>query len=736
MRAAGLSPSEIARGRKFFSWFNLLNTVSFQLLSGNIITLYVLRLQGGSFLVGALAAFTSLSPVMVLAGRPLVPRMKATTLMGVFWVLRYILMLPLLFSPAFSLTGFRELAISLVTLGVLGFNVARGIAITTFNPILAELAGSKDRGEYIAFIQLLINIAAPLVGIAMAVLLGAAAPLGMYAAFFAVGILSGLGASGLVFKLPEPVGFSAQVSDSLFTTLKKAFASRSFTRYIASLFAVFFVMSMAGPFLIVYLKEVYAAGDSYVVIITVIGGLGAIAMALASGLAIDRLGAKPLFFFFTAATTISLFPLTASPPLPSPVLLWIFSSGIFFLFSMGSSGSANAAQTYFFSITSSRENLNLGILYQLVTGVAGAAGSLAGGTFLSWLERITGWGATDVFRLFFGFIAVLSVVTLLLVSGLENIGAYSIRDSFGIIFSPRDMRALSLLRRLGRTRSQDEEESVIGELAQSQSEVSTEELLAKLKSPRFFIRSAALSALRALPTDERVNKALISEVREHPFTTAYMAAEMLGEKGVRDGIKALRQGLASQDFFLVGKCLVSLARLGDRESLPMIRSLVERTENPRLIIHGATALEIFRDAQSVGLLINKMRKRTSPYIREELILSLSGILGMQEWFYPLFSGYLEESAAGITRLLDFIETRKQEMSRDYSPLEELARNVPHKRKDFVNHAADVLERLEIKRDGADLSGMFVRSLDDTRLAGLPRYRFLLACAIVWFFFNP
>lgn len=723
-------------GRRAFSWFNALNAASFQLLSGNIITLYVLRLGGGSLLIGALSALTSLSPVLVLAGRPLASRMKATVLMGSFWIVRYLFMLPLVFSPPLALTGFKELAVAFVVVGVSGFNIARGIAVTTFNPILGELAGKKDRGEFLSSIQLVINIVTPLVGIAMALMLGSEAPLGMYAVLFSVGILSGFGASYYVFKLPEPKEYRSQTVENLPTTVKKAFRSRSFVKFSASFFAVTFVTSMVGPFLIVSLKSVYGAGESVLVLFTVIGGLGAITMALASGLAIDRIGSKPLFFFFTAAALISLMPLIASPHLPSPVLLWVFAGGLFFLFSMGSSGAANAAQTYFFSIASSKDNLNLGILYQLVAGVSGAAGAVSGGAVLEVLQRTAGQNDAAPFRLFFGIAAALFVVTLLLVSSLENIGAFSLRDSLGIILSPRDIRAMSLLRRLGRSRSVGEEQLVIDALAESQSEISIEELLAKLRSPRFIIRSAALSALRAHPVDQRVNAALISEVKNHPFTTAYIAADILGEKGARDAIPALRQGLDSRDYFLAGKCMVSLARLGDKASFPEIRRIVERTDNPRLIIHGATAMEMARDTVSVGLLLEKMWVRTSPYMREELILSIAGIVGMQDWFYPLFTEFMEDPAGGTARLLDFIESRERDMNRDYSPLKELAANAPAKSVEFADHAADILERMTVRPGGADITADLVGSAKDPRLSGLPRYRFFLACLIVWFYFKP
>ncbi len=735
MNPAVHSPADIARGRRLFSWFNALNTVSFQLLSGNIITLYALRLDSGSFLIGVLAAFTSLSPVMVLAGRPLVSRMRATTLMGVFWVLRYLLMMPLIVSPALALTGFPRLAVFFLTVGVFGFNIARGIGVTTFNPILAELAGRKDRGEYIAFIQLIVNVVSPIVGIAMALLLGEKAPLGIYAFFFSTGILTGFAASYIVFRLPEPTGFASQASEGLLVTARKALTSRSFTKFIASLFAVVFVTSMASPFLIVSMKQAYGASDSAAIVSTVIGGLGAITMALASGLTIDRLGSKPLYFFFFAAAIVSLVPLIASPSIPSPALILLFAGGVFFLFSMGYSGANNAAQTYFFSIISSREQLNLGILYQLVAGISGAVGSLTGGALLEKLQRIPGLDQTEVFRVFFGLIAALSVMALLLVSSLENIGAYSIRDFIGIIFSPRDLRALSLLRRLGRSRSIIEERNVIGALAQSQSEISIEQLLGKLRSPRFIIRSAALNALRDLPVDERVNRALIAQVRDHAFTTAYIAADILGEKGVKEAVSTLRQGLSSRDYFLAGKCMVSLARLEDRGSLPVIRSILTRTNNPRLVIHGATAMEIFHDARSVKILLDKVQGRGLPHLREELILSIGSILGMEEWFYPLFSEFLAEPGSGVLHLLDYIDSREQETKMDCSPLKKLARNAERGGNEFTEHAADILARLAIRLEHTDVSAVFVESVRDNKLMGLPRYRFFLACLVVWFYFN-
>jgi hypothetical protein len=187
--------------------------------------------------------------------------------------------------------------------------------------------------------------------------------------------------------------------------------------------------------------------------------------------------------------------------------------------------------------------------------------------------------------------------------------------------------------------------------------------------------------------------------------------------------------------------------LGDRESIAAIRAIVEKTDNPRLIIHGASALEAFRDAASVEVLVLKLRGRAAHYLKEDLILAIAGILGMQEWFYPIFSEYMEDPETGAARLLDEVDTREKESRRDLGPLKELVGNAAGGSgeqggrgdagfKVFTAQVTDLLDRLSVKRGGVNVTRILARSARDERLIALPRYRFLLAAAAVWFYFNP
>ena len=149
-----LSPGELGRVRARFSLFAVLNVISFTLLSGNIVTLYVLKLGGGNFLIGLLSSFMYTAYLAMLLGRLLAPGWGMVRLMGWFWVIRYLCMAPMLFAPLAASLGLRGVAYGLVLASVLGFNAARGVAMTGYNPILAEVAAERDRGAFLAQNQL------------------------------------------------------------------------------------------------------------------------------------------------------------------------------------------------------------------------------------------------------------------------------------------------------------------------------------------------------------------------------------------------------------------------------------------------------------------------------------------------------------------------------------------------------------------------------------------------------
>jgi Na+/melibiose symporter-like transporter len=733
MKRDSLTPGEMARARTQFYRFAFLNIISFTLLAGNILSLFALKMGGGNFLIGLISSFIYLSYLFMLAGRLLVPRLGMVRLMGSFWRLRYLAMLPIVLAPLLYSRKAVGFAHVLIVACVFGFNAARGVAITGYNPIVGAITDSENRGGFLARLQALQHSATLGLSVLLAFLLGRDAPLWRYSAFIIVGTLSGVAAAAALFKLPEPPDGSLTPGlTKIWSGLKQAWRRASFKRFILIHAASSLATFMITPFLVVYIKQVYLQPDNIVILLTVSGSLGALTMALASGFMIDKLGAKPLYFIFSAILMLTLIPMIFSPPFTTAAGLLVFAALIFFFQSMGQFGILNAAQTYFFGVIRPDERLDLGVVFFLAQGLSGGIGSFVGGILL---ERFVGFYPAEAaggFKLYFTVTAGFTVIVLFLITTLENLGAYPIRDALGVIFSPRDLRAISLLHRLRKSRTLGEERSTIQAIGESTSTLSIGEIESKLRSPRFSIRAQALETLRALPRDERIAPSLISEVKNHSFTTAYMAADILGQKGFTQGIPALRKALHSRDVFLSGKSMLALARLDDRESIPEIEKLLTDTRNPRLMIHAASALEEYKNPGSLPVLLGKLPPKAAAYIRDELIFSVAGILGLGDWFYPHYTAFVERGLLGISHLEDTVRDQLPEAGRREAILRLLAALPQRDREHFARLAAELLAELAVVLEGVDVSALLARAISDPRFQRLDRFCFLLAAAVVWF----
>ena len=721
-----LSPVQRTAAQRTFYLFNLFNVCSFQCLSGNVITLYGLRVGLGSAMIGVLLACIPLAQFMPIIGRAFVNRLGNVRAMGLFWIARYVLAAPLLAVSLFAAAGDTGTAVSLLFVGVLGFNLARGIGMTGIQPVIGHLTTPQDRGLFMSRMQLVIHGVIVVTGLLMGLILDQESPLVIFTVIIGVGVIAGGLSTVYVFRLPEPP--REPRAAGLLAATGSALRDATMRRFLILILAVFAGSFMVTPFFIVFLRQVYGMGDDAIMLTTVVGSFGAIVMALLSGLMTDRIGAQPLLVLSAAVMGAVMLPLVVAPPLPAAAA-WGFGAAVFFLFMMGASGLQSASTVYFLSICKAEERLNLGTLYLMATGLGGVLGSLAGGALLDLLGRAL--GETGSFRAFFAVLTVLFAAIALGMGGLERLGAYRARDVLGMLFSIRELRALGLLNRLQRVRSPFEEQQLIQELGASRSRVTARDLLRKLASPRFAVRAEALTALTTVETREDLAPALITELRDHHFTTAHLAAELAGQKGVTDAIPVLREGLDAADVFLAGTAMVALARLGDRSSLDRIERLLADTENPRLIIHAVTALELFGSATSIPVLIAKLDRRSAPYVRDELILAIGAILGAGSFLYPHYRHFLESAAAGVESLRDELA-----MHRRGQPLRariEKMLDAMEDRSRFARAARALLPETAL---GAPAAEQLAAGLTDREIVRLDRFRFLVAALITWAAIRP
>ena len=725
----GLTPRQQRVAQRSFTLFSMLNVISFQLLTGNIIALYALRLGATDLLVGMLYSFIPLGQLLPLVGRIIVRRLGTVRTMGVFWVIRYALMSPILLAPLLARSE-SPIAIWLIAGSVVGFNLARGIAITGHNAIIGAITTEADRGSFLARNQLVSHFGTIGTGLAIGLLLQEQSPLLLFSLLIGAGIAVGFASTRVIFRFPEPPapprgsGFIRSVA----RTLRRS----GVTRFVLLLGANSFVASMVLPFLVVYVKRVHGLGDNAAMLLAVVGSVGAIVMALVSGFVIDRVGAKPLMTVFTAILTVTMVLVAVAPPLDTPRAVWIYLGAVFFCATFGANGAASAHTVYYFNLTPRAERLNLGILNFLVTGIPASLGALIGGLVLDRLAAI-GLATNDVYRLYYGALVAAYVGILMLTARLERLGAYRVHDLLGIFVSPRQLRALALMHRLKASRTPAREQSLVRRLGDAPSRLVGPELLRSLESPRFAVRTEALDALSDVPANDEIARALIAEVEQQPFTTAHKAAELIGRKQIQEGVEVLRSGLTSPDIFLTGKCMMALARLGDSASRSTIEDIFTSTNNPRLLIHGAVALELFGDPGCLAPLLAALERAPTKYVRDEVILSAAGVLGMADAFYPLYQGFLSERRRGLALVTDFIAERQEQRRLPPQTLNLVTAPVAQFHDPPAFHAAisRALEQVPVAIGDTPVAATLRATLQRPSTGELDQYRFLVLATVAF-----
>ena len=672
---APLSPAGLQRGRRSFFLFNALNSASFILLSGSFVTLYALSLGASNAMIGLLNAFGYGTFFFLPLGKRIVRDKPVLRVFALAWFWRFVAASPALLAPYFASRGMDGVGFALILIGIALFNMLRGVGLIGNNPVLASLAdggaGSKraDRGAFLVNVSIVASLAGMATNLVIALVIGRAADPWVFAAAMGAGIALGIVGSLVLFRVPEPEGYRSGKGEGLLKIARESWKEKPVRAFMEVMFLLSLITGMARSFLPVYAKEVFAQGDDAVMAYSLLASVGSLAMGLLARLLVDRLGAKPLYVVFTAVTALSLAPLALVPgpkglfalPLVAAFLLGFTN----FLSSFGIAGEENVGQTYFFALIRPERTLDLGVIYFLVYGLGGVIGSGAGGLVLDALGAL-GFGPADAFRVFFGALLLALLWVLARSSALVRLGSVSVRESIGVMLSIRDLRAFNLLDRLDRSADPEREIDLIRDIGAGASGGASgpaqSGLLAYLGSPRFDVRLEALLAIENMgELGEGAVAALAAEVEKQPYTTAYLAARILGkscpERDRRRILPVIRKAAAASDYMLQASAMVALARLGDRDSVAMIEDVIASSRIPRVRISGAYALELLRSTSSLPILLSCLRRERDPaFVSDELLLSTAAIAGIMPSFYGMYQTFLESEGAALAALGDVAES--------------------------------------------------------------------------------
>ena len=656
---AVLSPYRLIKAREAYNVFNIFNAISWQFLAGNVLTLFALRLGATSTYIGTITALVYAAYFCLPLGKLLANRFKVVTIFSTAWICRAVGMIPAIIAAFVFSKGQKDLALLLLIIAVSIFHFFRGVGLIGDSPIMSYLSKGHDQGSFIAQFQVVARAVSMFGGFIIALLLGRDPPMFLYALIFAIGIVTGIFSSIIVRKVPSPDFEKTEERPHLISVFREAINQPSLRNFIYILLLVALVSGVSRTFLVVYAREVFVQSDGMVSLYAVFGGLGALMVGLFTRFLVDRIGARPLFVTCVITGLISMIPILFFPEsmIDNFTTLTLFLAFIFFIMNFGWQGAEGVMQTYFLGLIPSEKAMDLGMLYLFGFGIAGAGGSLLGGMFLDF-TAIFIHPVILTFRMLYVILITFSLVSLLLMRKLIPLGALPLKGALEVMFSFKELKAIKLLDRLDKISDSGEETALLEALQVAPSRLGLKGLLTRAKSPRLSVRMECIRAIDALETlDEAAEKALMEDIVNNPYTTAYVSARTLGNHGVFHAIPLLRELAVSGDYMLAGEAIIALAKLGDHAFRPQIEQIVTESENPRLKIMGVEAFGIYGSPDSLSVLLGLLREgKPPPYLRDAAVMAMASIMDIQNKFYPLLVRFSANESVGPTLALDEAES--------------------------------------------------------------------------------
>jgi HEAT repeat protein len=644
--------SDRERGQRLFRRFLKLNGISVSLLMENMLVLYAIRNGVSDGLVATIASFIHLTMPFMVVGKLSVSRIGVASTWGLGWFLRYVSASLMIVAPFLAGLGGQTLVTATILAGAFGFALFRSMGAVANTPLIGEVTTPEERGRFMSGNFVRANSTYLLSMAAVIMVLRSVDQIWVYQIVLGIGCAVGFYASTVLARIPEshtPVN-SARIS--LAESFRYIWQNDSVRRLLFAWAAGFVSFVAVIPFSMITVKNGYGVSDYSALFFSLPLVAGGIASALGNGVIADRVGPRPLLILYTSG-------------LFAVALFWAFAPSTFFVLPVGlaffvaglcKTGVIVTLGHYFLSMVDEDNRVGASLFMRILGGAsAGLAGSVIGGSLLELLHDVM-QADMDVYRTYFRLIIAVLAVLLIVVTRLRPLAEWRIRSILGLLLSPRDLRALFALNRLEKRNTSSEEVRQAERLGSLGSSLPEEELRELLYSPKLSVRVRALQALRNIRFGSTTEAAILETLREGEFTSAWIAADIAGERGLYSALCDLRNALRSEDAFLCGKAMVALVRLHDTESLPRITEQFCESTNPRIVIHGAHALAETQDPEHLLPILEKSLQTELPaQVRQETLIAAATLAGTGERFYRFVKRYRRNQQESIAEFLPGLE---------------------------------------------------------------------------------
>lgn len=605
---------------------------------GAVFVLFLSQLGLTKSTIGTLLALIPFFGLIALFITPTVARLGYKRVYITCFTIRKLITLALLLSPwILQQFGPRALLWTVVII-ISVFSLFRAIAITGSHPWEQEYIPDSVRGKYAAVNQILTGLTGFAAINAAATLLGTSPALQDFGLLFAIGTAVGL-ASMLAFTqvpggAPEPASRAESASPR---GMLSALRDPNLSNFLIGMGLVTLAATGLGSFVTLFMREEVGLDAGQVIRLQGAGLAGGLVTSYLWGWAADRYGSRPVAMLGVSAKVllpVFWFVLPRGSPwsLPIAVAAAVWQG-------MANMGWTIGSNRLLFTdvVPPERRAGYMAVHYAWLSTVEGLSQLYSG----RMLDLTAGWQhswlglSLDRYSLLFAVGICLPLLGSVFLRRVRAAGNISAAQLAGMLLRGRPWLAARSL--LGHRLARNESAAVSATelLGQARSPLTVDELVGSLSDPRFNVRFEAVLAMTHVAADQRITRALVETLAGSDPALGSLAAWALGRGGDRNGIPALRDGLASPYRSVRAHCARSLASLGDRQSAADLAQWLVIEPDEELQVAYAAALGMLRYEPAVTLIGDLLWRQARPEKRMELALALARITGEEHFFLQL-----------------------------------------------------------------------------------------------------
>lgn len=290
-------PAIIPRGIINAFWFQILNSVSWSIILGTTLLLYLMELKASGLVLGITVAMVPLFAVLQIPAAGYVERIGYKPFMVRGWTFRSIFILGAAAVPLLPEGVSNALRIRIVLLMLACFAAARGISMCGYMPWLTQLIPPAWRGRFIAIDALCINLSVAATMLLSSKLLKLFPYTTTYAALFGLSYLAAIGSLYFLKRIPSTPAPRASLIGSAQRQWFAMLGYPPFARLVVFNIAYNLIVAGFGVVWVPFMKDGIGASPALILNLSAFSSLIAMITALAIGPVADRTGSRPLLAF-------------------------------------------------------------------------------------------------------------------------------------------------------------------------------------------------------------------------------------------------------------------------------------------------------------------------------------------------------------------------------------------------------------------------------------------------------